>query len=147
MVGILPRKRADMQCHPGVSCHSMEELFHQLGGKGPDAAIPDIEVNVSLSTTAKVESTQDEGFIHWDRRIPVTGNTRLVAKGLAQRHPEDNPDILDRVVVIDVQIPACVDGQNNQPMAGDLGEHVLEEADAGGEGGCALSIEVDGEVN
>ena len=125
----------------------MEELFHQLGGKGANTTVPDIEVNVSLSTTAKVESTQDEGFIHWDRRIPVAGNTRFVAKRLAQRHPEDNPDILDRVVVIDVQIPTRVDGQINQTMPCDLGEHVLEEADASGEGGCALSIEVDGEVN
>ena len=136
-----------MQCHPGIACHSMEELFHQLGGKGPDAAIPDVEVDIRLSTTAKVERAQHEGFIHWDSGISVTGNTRLVAKGLAQRHPEDNPDILDRVVVIDVEIPTRVDGQINQTMPGDLGEHVLEEADAGGEGGCALSIEVDGEVN
>jgi hypothetical protein len=32
-------------------------------------------------------------------------------------------------------------------MPGYLCEHMLKEANTGGEGGCPLSIEVDGEVN
>lgn len=125
----------------------MEELFHQLGRKGANTTIPDIEVNVSLSTPTEIKSAQDERFVHWDSRIPVTGNTRFVAKRLAERHPEDNPNIFNRVVVINVEIPGCIDGHIYQTMAGNLCEHVLEEANTGGEGGRPMSIEVDGEVN
>src|SRR6185295_14547076 len=63
--------------------------------------------------------------------------------GLAQR----DADVFDRVVAVDVQVALGDDLEVDQPVAGDLVEHVVEEADAGGQLGHARAVEVEGDAD
>jgi hypothetical protein len=47
------------------------------------------------------------------------------------------------VVAVDVQVAFGLDVEVDQPVAGDLIEHVIEEADAGGQLGRAGAVQVD----
>src|SRR5690606_40331009 len=67
----------------------------------------------------------------------------LVADGLGERLAQGDADILDGVVVVDVHVALALDVQIDQPVAGDLVEHVLEEGHADGEVRLAGAIEID----
>jgi hypothetical protein len=75
--------------------------------------------------------------------VAVARDALLVADRLRHRLAERDADVLDRVVAVDVQVARGLDLEVDQPVAGDLVEHVVEEADAGGELGRAAAVEVD----
>lgn len=55
----------------------------------------------------------------------------LVVDRLGQRLPDRDPDILDGVVRIDMQITLRFDLEIDQAMTCDLIQHVIEKRDAG----------------
>ena len=63
--------------------------------------------------------------------MAVTPYTLLVADGFGNCLPERYPDILDRVVGIDMKIPFCTDVEVNQTMTRDLIEHMVEKGNTG----------------
>ena len=67
----------------------------------------------------------------------------LVADGVAQGLAERDADVLDRVVVVDVQVAGRLQAQVQQAVAGDVGQHVVEEADAGDDLAAAVAVEGD----
>ena len=75
--------------------------------------------------------------------VAVADQAALVADRLADRLAEGDADVLDGVVAVDVQVALGLDLEIDQAVAGDLLEHVVEEADAGGELGGAGAVEVD----
>jgi hypothetical protein len=69
-----------------------------------------------------------------------SGRCRPCHPGLAQRLPYRQRAVLDRVVLVDVQIAAAAQPQRKAAVLGELLEHVIEEADAGGDvAGAPLS--------
>jgi hypothetical protein len=67
----------------------------------------------------------------------------LSPSALAKRLADADADILDGVVPVDVQIAFCLDAQVEHAVACDLVQHVVEEADAGGEFGNAATVEIE----
>src|SRR5690606_37886565 len=67
----------------------------------------------------------------------------LVAEGLRERLTEGDRGVLDRVVAVDVQSAGGLDGQVEQSVLAELGEHVVEEADSGRHVHPTGAIEVD----
>ena len=61
----------------------------------------------------------------------VAADAFLVAHRLGQCLTYGNSRILDRVVIVDMQITLCAHRHVDQRVAGQLVEHVIEEADAG----------------
>src|SRR5699024_8533612 len=55
---------------------------------------------------------------------------------------ERDADILDRVMGVDMQVAAGLYIEIDQAVAGDLFEHVIEKADAGGAVKAALAVEI-----
>jgi hypothetical protein len=52
---------------------------------------------------------------------------------LCHRLAQRDAHVFHGVVAVDVQVPLGVDVEIDQPVAGDLVEHVVEKADAGAE--------------
>ena len=75
--------------------------------------------------------------------MTVTTQAALVANRFRDRLPEGDADVLDGVVAVDVQVARRVDVQIDQAVARDLVEHVVEEADAGGELADAGAVKVE----
>ena len=67
----------------------------------------------------------------------------LVAERLAQRLAEHDRGVLDRVVGVDVGVALGLDGEVDQRVPRERGQHVVVEADAGGDVGAAGAVEVD----
>jgi hypothetical protein len=74
--------------------------------------------------------------------VTITAQPLLAAERAPQRLAERDADILDRVMGVDVEVAAGFDLQVDQPVAGNLLEHVVEKRHAGGEAPLTTAIEV-----
>jgi hypothetical protein len=67
-----------------------------------------------------------------------------IAEGLGQGLADGDAHVLVAVVVIDVGVAAGTDLQVEEPVAGELVQHVIQEGHAGGHLAAATAIEVEG---
>ena len=72
------------------------------------------------------DSASSSGTYAW----PYRRQALLVAHGQRHRLAQGDAHVLDGVVAVDVQVADGVDVEVDQPVASDLVEHVVEEADA-----------------
>ena len=79
----------------------------------------------------EVEGGADQRLVHRQQARPVAADAGLVAEGLGEGAAERDADVLDGVVVVDVQIAGGAGLEVEERVAGELVEHVVEEADAG----------------
>ena len=70
-----------------------------------------------------------------------------VAEGAVERLAEGDAAVLDRVVLVHVQVAAARQLEVEQPVRGERREHVVEEADAGRDLGAPAAVEVDAHVD
>ncbi len=70
-------------------------------------------------------------------------NAALVAERLLERLTERERDVLDRVVLVDVQITRALDGELEAPVLAELLEHVIEEAEPRLRARVRFEIEID----
>ncbi len=91
---------------------------------------------------AKVNRNPHENFVHREDEEAVAVHSRLVSDGLFHRLPEHNPDVLDGVVVVDVDVALGLQIQVEQPVPREELEHVVEERYARFDGVFALAVEV-----
>ena len=66
------------------------------------------------------------------RRIPARSPSAS-----ANAAPEDERDVLDRVVLVDLEVAVGLDREVEQAVVGERAEEVVVEADAGVDGGVA----------
>jgi hypothetical protein len=66
----------------------------------------------------------------------------LFAERLLEGLAEGDPDVLDGVVGIHVQVALAPDVEVEAGVGGEGGQHVVEEADAGADPRAALTVEV-----
>src|SRR5712692_7725760 len=75
--------------------------------------------------------------------MTVTPYAFLVADRAGDRLAERDPDVLDRMVGVDLQIAFRLDIEIEHRVARDLIEHMIEKRHAGREGRLAAAVEVD----
>ena len=80
-------------------------------------------------------------------RVGVARDAALVAQGLGDRLAERDADVLDRVVVVDVQVALGPDREVEEAVAGHLVEHMVEEAHARADVAQARAVEVDRDLH
>ncbi len=66
----------------------------------------------------------------------------LSPSALPQRLAERKGAVLDGVVLVDVQIAAAAQRELKAAVLGELLEHVIEEADAGGDAARRVAVEL-----
>ena len=77
----------------------------------------------------------------------VTPDAAFVAERLRERLPERDAAILDGVVRVHLDVAFADQFQIHHGMFGEQREHVVEERDAGADGGFAGAIHIEGELN
>ena len=75
--------------------------------------------------------------------MAVTANAFLVANGLAECLTHRDTNVFHRMVIVDFQVALALDVQVDQPVPGDLVEHVLKERHADIKSGLSGAIQVD----
>src|SRR5690606_15916521 len=93
---------------------------------------------------ASAEIDRDLGIrlVHRQQEA-VASDAALVAERAFQRLAERQRDVLDRVMLVDVEIAAALDLEREAAVLAELLEHVIEKADAGLCDGLGLAVEVD----
>src|SRR5690606_25882405 len=71
-------------------------------------------------------------------------NAAPLAERLVERLPQHDGDILDGMVGVNVKVTLCLDDQVEQPVHGDMVQHVVEKAHAGADLSLARAVEVEG---
>ena len=90
-----------------------------------------------------VERDAGQGLVHGEIGKAIAGDALLVAERRGHGLAEHDAGIFGRVVLVDVEVAFGLEGNVDQRMAGELLDHMVEEADAGRDVVGAGAVEID----
>jgi len=148
MVGIGAVGDVDVEVHLGGVGERAEGFGDEFDIEGFDFFGGEGDVEDEGGAAGEVEGDGGEGVFHGDGGPAIAENADFVAEGLVEGGAQDQRDVFDGVVVINVGVALGGQGEVDQGVLGEVGEHVVEEGDAGGDGGLAgaIKVEVEGDV-
>lgn len=147
MVVVGTVKRFDMQRYASGLGETVEPMFEHLGVHLTEALLGKFGLPNEEWATRNVDRDAGERFVHWAERVGVPPDTALVAERLRHCLANGKAGILNRVMLVNVQVANRLDIKVDQRMARKLFEHVVEKADAGRDGIAAGAVEIDGDVD
>lgn len=80
---------------------------------------------------AEINSGNSQRLIHWHQEIPRSQDSLLISHSLVKRFAEGDPNIFNRVVLIDVEISIAFKIEVESPMPRHKLQHVIKETDTG----------------
>lgn len=143
MVRVVAAQAVDMRADRGVIDEPLEELAHEIDIELADRAAREGHLEHEAGAAGQIDDYAGERLVEWDVSMTVAPHALLIADSLRQRLTKGDANVLDGVVGIDVQIALRLDLEVDHAVAGDLVEHVIEEADAGRQLGRAAAVEID----
>ena len=96
---------------------------------------------------ADVDHRGRERFVHRHRRVAEAADPGPVAERLRERRAEHERDVLDRVVLVDIEVAGGPDLEVEQAVVGERREEVVVEADPGRDSRQARPVEVERHVD
>ena len=145
MVRICSVKRLDVQGDPGIHRERLEELAYQLGIERPDLVPWELRAEHEERSSRDVDRRPRKRLVHRQHGVGIAGDAGALAQRLTKRLAEGDAGVLDRMVVVDMQVALRRDVHVDKRVACELVEHVVEEADAGRDRTLARAIEGDGD--
>src|SRR5262245_6855972 len=140
---VRPAQVVHVQRHLRVVHEALEEFVHQVDVELADPRPDERDVELEPRPPREVDHHARERLVERDVGVPEPAYALLVADRLRHRLAEGDPDVLDGVVGVDVQVALRLDVEVEQAVARDLVEHVVEERHAGGELRLPGAVEVD----
>ncbi len=107
-----------------------EELLREVGVETLDRAGRQVALEDAQRPAGDVDDGGGARLVHRHGRLAVARDPAAVAERLVERLPEDDPDVLDRVVRTGLQVAARRYVQVERAVARERVEHVVEEPDA-----------------
>ena len=92
---------------------------------------------------AEVDGDDGEGFVHGQDEVAGAVDAFAVAEGFGEELAEDDADVFDGVVLVDVEIAIGFELEVEAAVFGEELQHVVEEADAGGDLVAAAAFDVE----
>src|SRR5260370_3052018 len=120
-----------MQVHAAFVAERLHKIAHQRGVNLADALLIYPDVVREVDASADIDHRAAERLIERDRGVPETPDTRTIPQRLAKRPAHHDPDVLDRVMLIDMEVAARLDHQIEEAMAREALEHMVEKRHAG----------------
>src|SRR5512146_2520311 len=115
----------------GSAGKSLEEIGHKLGLQIAREARAHLGIDGVRGAAAEIDGGYRERFVHRHDEVAGAQNAALVAQGPIERLSQGNADVLDRVVLVDVEIAIAAQGEVECAMTREQFQHVIEKADAG----------------
>ena len=113
----------------------------------PRGSTPGSTLVVQVGTAGQVEGHVDERLVQRERDRREPAHAGLVAQRLPQALAQGDADVLDGVVGVDVEVARGRQVQVEPAVAAELGQHVVEERQAGGDVGLARAVEVETDLD
>jgi len=133
----------DVQRDAGVVGEPLKKLERELGVKTADHAALERHTHVQAGAARKIDHHARQRFVQRHISVAVAANAFFVAHRLGKGLAECDAHVFHGVMAVDVQVALGLNVQVNQAVAGDLVEHVVKKADAGGQLGRTRAVEVD----
>ena len=132
-----------MQIHQSIAADGRPEFLNQLSIKLADLLCWEFHSIHKRHATAQVDGRCDQRLFHRKRHVTVASDPLLITQCLVQAAAKTDPDVFDRVVMINVQITNRFDLQIEKAVPSKQRQHVIEEANARGDLILATAIEID----
>ena len=116
-----------------AACEALEEICHQLGLQIADQAGAHLGFDGEGGAATEIDCGDGERFVHGHEEVSGAQNAALVAEGAVEGFAERDADVFDGVVLIDVEIAVAFEFEIECAVAGEQLQHVIEEANAGGD--------------
>src|SRR5438552_12261251 len=143
VVEVLAIVHVDVQRDLGVEGEGAEEILEQVEVEIRDPRPPHGHVEHEKRPAGDVHGCVEKRLVHGQERGAVAHDARPVAQRLPERLAETDPDVLDRVMEVHLEVAVSVHGQVHEPVLGPGLEHVAEEGNAGLDLGGAGAVEPD----
>ena len=135
---------ADVERGAGGPGERLEGVLDQLERESTGMEAAEREVDDRIGSAADVDHGGRDRLVHRHRALAEAGDPGPVAERLGERRAEDERDVLDRVVLVDLEVAVGVDGEVEQAVVGERAQQVVVEADPGVDAGVAGAVEVRG---
>ena len=136
MVVVLAAGR-DLQVAARGAAERVEEVAEHFGGYVADPFTAEFGIPFEVDASPEVEEHQRPAVVHRQGE-PVAGDAGLRSQRAVDGLAQGDGHVLHGVVFVDVEVALRIDGERDAAVVGNLGEHVVEEAQTGGN----LSVEI-----
>ena len=136
-----------MERHVRVHRERLTEVPRHVARERADGGLGELAVPLEVRPARDVDDDAGDGLVERYLPVRVARDTALVAERLRERLAEGDGHVLDGVVVVDLQVAVTAHREVEQPVFGERLEHVVEEADAGVDGGVALAVDAEGHLD
>src|SRR5690606_9237966 len=120
MVGVLATQVVDVQGNHRVVDETVEELFEKIHVEAANIGARVRYFHGQARAAGQIDDHTRQGLIKRDVGMSVTTDAFLVANGFAEGLPQRDADVLNRVVIIDMQVAVRLNVQIKQPVPGNL---------------------------
>src|SRR5579884_2574084 len=141
MMGVAAGAQVQMKVHADLVAQPLHEIVHQLGLKGADPLLLNRNVVGEKDPPADIHHGLAQRFVERHYGTAEAADSRAIAERLAERASQHDPDVLDRVMLVDMQVAARVEFEIEEAMTREALEHVIEEGHPGRDLGSALAVE------
>ena len=120
-----------MQRQIGFAHKGRQEFFRQLRIKRPHFFCGDLQTVCQMCPPGQIHRAQDQCFVHREDLACVAEDPCAVAQRLRKRHPQTNPDILHRMMVVHLRIPVTDYIQIKPSVFGKQRQHMVQKSTTG----------------
>ena len=121
----------------------LEGVVDELERQRPGALGPERQVDHRVRPAADVDDGRRDGLVHRHGAVAEAADPGPVAERLREGRAEHEGDVLDRVVLVDLQVAGRPDLEVEQAVVGQRAQEVVVEADPGLDVGAARAVEVE----
>jgi hypothetical protein len=133
VVRVAPVDEVEVEVDLRVRRQGAEELLDEVGVEASDPRAADLDPVVQVAAPARVDHRPRQCVVERRVRVAEALDPQVVAERVAQRPSERDADVLDEVVLVDMEVARRLDLETEAPVHRERVEHVVEEADAGGD--------------
>ena len=132
-----------MDSRQGMIDETLEKLTHQIDVKLANPRPREIKVETQARAPGEIYHHPRKRLIKRHVGVAIAAQPFLVAQCFGDSLPERDPHIFNCVMRIDMQITLRLNLQVDQPMAGDLVQHVVQKRHAGRQPGDTSTVQID----
>src|SRR6185295_8203903 len=106
-------------------------MFRELHGKAADLLALSIDLVNQIKASRQVHHRSTQRLIHWNDAHPVASDPGLVSQSLQECLPQTYRHVLDRMVIVYLQIALAFNLEVKQPVSRKQVKHVIEKRHTG----------------
>ncbi len=117
--------------------------MHQLGLEAADPLLGNRHVVGEIAAAADIDHGRAQRLVQRHHRLAEAPDARAVAERLAKGAAEHDPDVLDGVMLVDMEIAAGLNRKVEEAVTGEALEHVVKEGHAGVDRAASRAVELE----